>query len=248
MAHFNLAACVDYLFNQFLLGGVLVTIGLTVAGVTGGLILGLVLALMRMSDKPVVSRFARFYIWFFRGTPLLIQLVVIYTGLPQLGIKFGVITSALLGLILNEAAYLAEIVRSGFLAVPAGQREAAWALGLPASVTLRRITLPQAFRLMIPPLGNSINSLLKATSLASVISVEEIMRRSDMLMQEHFQILEVYAAATVYYLMLTSFWDVVQRRLERHFGRSIAARAVRTAQTKAEPVASAALKLNAGTE
>ena len=157
------------------------------------------IALMRMSSNPVLSGFARFYIWFFRGTPLLIQLVVIYSGLPQLGIKFDVITCALVGLILNEAAYLAEIVRSGFMAVSAGQREAAWALSLSRWVTFRRITLPQAFRLMIPPLGNSINSLLKATSLASVISVEEIMRRSDMLMQEHFQILEIYAAATAYY-------------------------------------------------
>ena len=235
MKHFDPAACVDYLFNHFLLGGVLVTIGLTAAGVAGGLVLGMGIALMRMSPNPALTGFARFYIWFFRGTPLLIQLVVIYTGLPQLGIKFGVITCALTGLILNEAAYLAEIVRSGFLAVPAGQREAAWALGLPKSVTLRRITLPQAFRLMIPPLGNSINSLLKATSLASVISVEEIMRRSDMLMQEHFQILEVYAAATVYYLMLTSVWDMVQRRLEKHFGRSIAAAPVKALAKGSSP-------------
>ena len=121
MKHFDLAACVGYLFNHFLLGGVLVTIGLTAAGVAGGLVLGMGIALMRMSPNPALTGFARFYIWFFRGTPLLIQLVVIYTGLPQLGIKFGVITSALIGLILNEAAYLAEIVRSGFLAVPAGQ-------------------------------------------------------------------------------------------------------------------------------
>jgi polar amino acid transport system permease protein len=225
---FDPAAFVGYLFNRFLLGGVLVTIGLTAAAVVGGLVLGMGIALMRMSTNPVSAGFARFYIWFFRGTPLLIQLVVIYTGLPQFGLKFGVITCALVGLILNEAAYLAEIVRSGFLAVPPGQREAAWALGLPKSVTLRRVTLPQAFRLMIPPLGNSINALLKATSLASVISVEEIMRRSDMLMQEHFQVLEVYAAATVYYLLLTSAWDVVQRRLEKHFGRSTVAVASKT--------------------
>lgn len=228
MTHlFNPAAFFDYLFNHFLLGGVLVTIGLTAAGIAGGLVLGMAIAMIRMSGNPVLSAFARFYIWFFRGTPLLIQLVVIYTGLPQLGLKFGVITCALSGLILNEAAYLAEIVRSGFMAVPPGQREAAWALGLPKLVTLRRITLPQAFRLMIPPLGNSINSLLKATSLASVISVEEIMRRSDMLMQEHFQILEVYAAATIYYLMLTSIWDLVQRQLEKHFGRSTVAAVVK---------------------
>lgn len=222
MTHFDVAACADYLVNRFLLGGVAVTIELTAAGVVGGLVLGMGIALMRMSSNPALAGFARFYIWFFRGTPLLIQLVVIYTGLPQFGVKFGVITSALIGLIINEAAYLAEIVRSGFLSVPPGQREAAWALGLSKSVTFRRVMLPQAFRLMIPPLGNSINSLLKATSLASVISVEEIMRRSDMLMQEHFQILEVYAAATVYYLILTSLWDVAQRRLEKRFGRSLA--------------------------
>ncbi|CAN5201247.1 amino acid ABC transporter permease [soil metagenome] len=229
MSHFSPSACVDYFFNYFLMKGVLVTIGLTAAGVAGGLVLGMGIALMRMSTNPVLNGFAKGYIWFFRGTPLLIQLVVIYTGLPQLGIKFDVITCALVGLILNEAAYLAEIVRGGFMAVSPGQGEAAWALGLPKWVTFRRVTLPQAFRLMIPPLGNSVNSLLKATSLASVISVEEIMRRSDMLMQEHFQILEVYAAATVYYLLLTSAWDLVQRRLEKHFGRSTAARSQRTA-------------------
>jgi polar amino acid transport system permease protein len=173
----------------------------------------------------------------------LIQLVVIYSGLPQLGIKFSVITCALVGLILNEAAYLAEIVRSGFMAVSAGQREAAWALSLSPWTTFRRVTLPQAFRLMIPPLGNSINSLLKATSLASVISVEELMRRSDMLMQEHFQILEVYAAATAYYLILTSVWDAVQRRLEKHFGRSSAAKSRRVAATA--PVAQASLEARA---
>ncbi len=205
MSHFSPTAAVNYFFNYFLMKGVLVTIGLTVAAVIGGLILGMGIALMRMSPNPVLSGAARFYTWFFRGT----------------------LTCALVGLILNEAAYLAEIVRSGFMAVSAGQREAAWALSLSPWVTFRRVTLPQAFRLMIPPLGNSINSLLKATSLASVISVEELMRRSDMLMQEHFQILEVYAAATAYYLILTSVWDAVQRRLERHFGRSSAAKSRR---------------------
>ena len=235
MSHFSPTAAVDYFFNYFLMKGVLVTIGLTVAAVVGGLTVGMGLALLRMSSNPVLSGCSRFYIWFFRGTPLLIQLVVIYSGLPQLGIKFGVITCALVGLILNEAAYLAEIVRSGFMAVSAGQREAAWALSLSPLVTFRRVTLPQAFRLMIPPLGNSINSLLKATSLASVISVEEIMRRSDMLMQEHFQILEVYAAATAYYLILTSVWDAVQRRLEKHFGRSSAARSRRAVPNPSSP-------------
>ncbi|TNM63398.1 amino acid ABC transporter permease [Aliirhizobium smilacinae] len=221
MRFFDPAAFVDYLFNHFLMGGVLVTIGLTLASVAGGLVLGMIIALMRMSQNLALYGFARTYIWFFRGTPLLIQLVVIYTGLPQLGIKLGVINSALIGLILHEASYLAEIIRSGFMSVPQGQREAAWALSVPRRTIFWRVTLPQAFRLMIPPFGNSVNSLLKATSLASVISVEEIMRRSDMLMQEHFQILEVYAAAAVYYLLLVSVWDLIQQRLESHFGRSL---------------------------
>src|SRR5260370_31237815 len=167
MSHFSAAACVDYFFKYFLMKGVLVTIGLTAAGVVGGLVLGMGIALMRMSANPALSGVARFYIWFFRGTPLLIQLVVIYSGLPQLGIKFGVITCALIGLILNAAAYLAEIVRSGFLAVSAGQREAASVFILSRLGTFKRITLPQAFRLMIPPPANSITSLPKATSLAS---------------------------------------------------------------------------------
>ncbi|SMO96578.1 amino acid ABC transporter permease [Paracoccus laeviglucosivorans] len=225
MPIFNFDAFVNYLFNSFLIGGVGVTIGLTVAAVIGGLCLGMIIALMRMSGKPLLAFPARFYIWFFRGTPLLIQLVVIYAGLPLFGIKLSVLQSALLGLILNEASYMAEIVRTGFLAVPKGQTEAGWSLNLSRRTIFWRVTLPQAFRLMVPPLGNSINGLLKATSLASVISVEEIMRRSDLLMQEQFQVLEVYAAATIYYLILTSLWDIVQARLESHFGRSVPAAA-----------------------
>ena len=221
MHYFDVEAFVRYLCNWFLIGGVGVTVALTLAGVTGGLLLGMVVAGLKMSEKRPLQWIASFYIWLFRGTPLLVQLVVIYTGLPQIGIKLGTIQSALLGLILHEAAYMAEIIRSGFLAVPAGQREAARALSLHRGTVFWRVTLPQAFRLMIPSLGNSINSLLKATSLASVISVEELMRRSNMLMQEQFLTLEVYAAAAVYYLLLTTLWDFVQRPLERHFGRFI---------------------------
>jgi polar amino acid transport system permease protein len=221
MHYFNVDAFIGYLSNWFLIGGVGITVALTVAGVIGGLMLGMGIALLKVADARPLNWIAGFYIWLFRGTPLLVQLVVIYTGLPQLGIKLGAVESALLGLVLHEAAYMAEIIRSGFLSVPAGQREAAWALSLGRGTAFWRVILPQAFRLMIPPLGNSINGLLKATSLASVISVEELMRRSEMLMQEQFLTLEVYAAAAVYYLVLTTLWDLVQRPLEKHFGRSI---------------------------
>lgn len=199
MRGFVVADFLDALTNQFLLVGVLVTAGLTVAGLAGGLILGMVVALLRSSGSAPVSRLAQGYIWFFRGTPLLIQMVMVYSGLPQLGIKFGVLVSVIVTLVLNEAAYMAEIIRGGFLAVPAGQSDAAKAL------------------------GNSVNGLLKATSIASVISMEELMRRSEMIMQVKFDVLEVFAAAAVYYLVLTTVWDRVQRRLERRFdpmGRS----------------------------
>jgi polar amino acid transport system permease protein len=223
MQFFNPAAFLGYLTNTFLLEGALITVGMTVATAIGGLALGIVLALLRMSANPVPRQLACLYIWVFRGTPLLIQLVIIFTGLPQMGIRLGVLQSSLLGLILNESAYMAEIVRSGFLGVPAGQREAAESLGLPGWLVVWRVTFPQAFRLMIPPLGNSVNGLLKATSITSVISMEELLRRSQMIMQEKFQVLEVFAAAAIFYLIMTTTWGLVQTWLERHFGESLAA-------------------------
>ncbi|MBE9607333.1 amino acid ABC transporter permease [Acetobacteraceae bacterium H6797] len=219
---FDVNAFLSYLTNVYLLQGVLVTIGLTIATMCIGLVLGTVLALMRLSGSIVLSSFSQFYIWIFRGTPLLLQLVLIYTGLPQIGIKLGVLPSALLALSLNEAAYLSETIRGGFQGVPKGQREAAHALGLSRFNALRLVLMPQVARLIIPPLGNSLNGLLKATSLASVISLEELMRRSQVLMQEKFEVLELYCVAAVYYLVLTTLWNLVQVRLERHYGRGYA--------------------------
>src|SRR5690242_11003106 len=137
MRGFDLGDFYAALTNQFLIAGVFVTAGLTVAGLAGGLVLGLTIALMRASRHGPVSKLAQGYIWFFRGTPLLIQMVMIYSGLPQLGIKFGVITSVIVTLVLNEAAYMAEIIRGGFLAIPAGQHDAAKALGLSRTLALR---------------------------------------------------------------------------------------------------------------
>ncbi len=216
---FNVHAFLAYFENAFLLGGLGITVLLTVFPMLAGLVLGAGLALARRSNIRLLSRVAGAYVWLFRGTPLIVQLVIIYTGLPQIGLKFGVATSAFLGLTLNEAAYLSEIIRAGFVAVPAGQRDAAKALGLQPSQTLRLITLPQAFRIILPPLGNSVNGLLKATAITSVISMEEMMRRGQLLMQVNFDVLEVYCAVAVYYLILTSLWDVAQRVLERRANR-----------------------------
>jgi polar amino acid transport system permease protein len=216
---FSVTAFLHYLIDPYILAGVGLTIALTLVAMAFGLPLGLALALARQSGIAALARAARTYVWLFRGTPLLVQLVIVYTALPLFGLKFSVWTSAVLALSLNEGAYLSEIVRSGFAGVPAGQRDAAMALGLSPWQTLRRVTLPQATRLMLPPIGNSVNALLKATSLTSVISMEELMRRSQVVMQRDFQVLELLAVATVWYLALTTVWELVQVRLERRFGR-----------------------------
>jgi polar amino acid transport system permease protein len=216
----------SYFTNLYLLEGALWTIGLTISTLCFGGLLGLLLAVMRLAKHKWMSRSAQGYIWIFRGTPLLVQLIIIYTGLPQLGlVRFSVIESAVLGLALNEAAYLSEILRGGILSVAKGQTEAARALGLRPFQIFRLVVLPQALRVIIPPLGNSVNGLLKTTSIASVISMEEVLRRGQILMQQKFQVLEVFMVVAVIYLMMTTCWDFVQRRIEAHYGRAYGATA-----------------------
>jgi polar amino acid transport system permease protein len=223
MRGWDWAAFWRYLFNSYLMEGAWTTVWLSVAVMALGLALGLVAALMQMSRSRALGGPARFYVWLMRGTPLLVQLIIIYTGLPQLGVRFTVIQSALLGLSLNEGAYLSEIIRAGILSVPRGQFDAARAIGMPYATMMRVVILPQAARVIIPPLGNNFNGLLKTTSLASVISLEELLRRSQMLIQIEFKVLEIFVVAALYYLVLTSLWGVVQRRLEARFGRGAGA-------------------------
>jgi len=222
---------IDYLFNPYILQGAVTTLWLTLASIAGGLVVGCALALARLSRHRWLAAPAHFYIWIFRGTPLLVQLIIIYTGLPQLGLKLSVVESALLGLILNEAAYLAEVVRGGIQSVPVGQTNAARAVGFSGPQAMRYIVMPQAMRLIVPTLGNSINGLLKTTSITSVISMEELLRRTQVLIQEKFMVLELFLVAALYYLLLTTLWDLVQRRIENHFGRAYG-----TAAPDAKPV------------
>jgi polar amino acid transport system permease protein len=211
----------NYFTNAYLLEGALVTLGLTAATLLLGLVLGLVLVLMRGSRWRVLRGIARFHVWLFRGTPLLVQLIIIYTGLPQLGlVRFTVLQSALLGLVLNEAAYLSEILRAGIQSVPRSQHDAAQALGLNRWKTFVLVTAPQALRVIVPALGNSVNGLLKTTSIVSVISVEELLRRGQILMQQRFEVLEVFVCVAIIYLAMTTAWDVVQRRIEAYYGRA----------------------------
>ena len=218
----------SYFTNLYLLEGALWTIGLTISTLVLGGLIGLLLALMRLSKHKPLSRIAQGYVWIFRGTPLLVQLIIIYTGLPQLGlVRFTVLESAVLGLALNEAAYLSEILRGGILSVAMGQSEAARALGLRPFAIFRLVVLPQALRVIIPPLGNSVNGLLKTTSIASVISMEEVLRRGQILMQQKFQVLEVFMVVAILYLAMTTCWDFVQRRIEAYYGRAYGATADR---------------------
>jgi polar amino acid transport system permease protein len=207
----------EYLTNGLMLRGAWTTVWLSVISMVLGLGLGVIAAMMKMYGNTIVRYVAEFYIWLFRGTPILIQLVIIYTGLPQLGIRLNVIESAILGLALNEGAYLAEIIRAGIMSVDKGQNDAARSVGMTWRQRMYYVILPQATRTIIPPLGTQFNGMLKTTSLASVISMEELMRSAQMLAQINFRVLEVYLVAALWYLVLVSIWGLIQTRIEAHY-------------------------------
>lgn len=207
----------DYLFSGYIIEGAWTTVWLALISMILGCTLGVIVAFMKMSKAAPLRFIANAYIWLWRGTPLLVQLVIIYTGLPQIGIRLGVVESAILALTLHEAAYFAEIVRAGIMAVDKGQSDASRALGMTWWQQMRIVIIPQATRVIIPPLGNQFNLMLKTTSLASVISMEELLRHAQQLAQVEFRVLEVYLVAACWYLVLTSIWGQIQRRLEAHY-------------------------------
>ena len=207
----------SYLTNGLMLQGAWTTIWLSVISMILGLCLGVGAGMMKMYGNRALRWIAEFYIWLFRGTPVLIQLIIIYTGLPQLGIRLSVIESAIIGLALNEGAYLAEVIRSGIMSVDKGQTDASRAVGMTWRQRMWMVILPQATRTIIPPLGNQFNGMLKTTSLASVISMEELMRNAQMLAQIEFRVLEAYTVAAVWYLVLVSIWGLIQVRIEAHY-------------------------------
>jgi polar amino acid transport system permease protein len=210
-----------YIYSPYLLVGAAISLGISVAAMLIGLVLGLIAALMRMSSRWWIKQPASFYVWLFRGTPVLVQLIIIYTGLPQVGITLGVIASTLVGLGVNEGAYLAEIIRAGISSVPKGQFEAARAIGMTWPKTMVAVVFPQAFRIVLPPLGNAFNGLMKTSSLASAISMEELLRRTELLVQVKFKVLELFCVAALYYLVLTTLWGFIQNWLEARASRSV---------------------------
>jgi len=201
---------------------VLGTIPLTAASFVLGLALALVVALMRLSPVRVVSGVARVYISIIRGTPLLLQLFLIYYGLPSVGIRFDPFPAAIIALSLNVGGYAAEVIRAAILSVPKGQWEAASTIGMGYTTTLRKVVLPQATRNAIPPLSNTLISLVKDTSLASTIQVGELMRKAQEVAAPTFQFFELYAVAAAYYWVVCHLLSILQNRLEARENRYVA--------------------------
>jgi polar amino acid transport system permease protein len=226
-----------YFLSGEILGGLLRTLELTALAMVIGICLGTVLAVMRASDNLIMSAAAALYVWFFRGTPLLVQLIFwfnissLYPRL-SLGVPFGPIvvsgssnvlisafTAALLGLGLNQAAYTAEIVRAGILSVPVGQLDAAASLGMSNLMTMRRVVLPQAMRVIIPPLGNETIGMLKTTSIVSVLAMPELLYSAQLVYARTYQTMPLLIVASLWYLLVTTVLTSVQLRIERHFAR-----------------------------
>jgi len=228
-----------YLFSPPVLNGLRNTLVLTVLSMAIGIVGGITLAVMRLSPNPVLTSVAAGYIWLFRGTPQIAQLLfwnflaALYPRL-SLGIPFGPefisfdtntlinqFTACLLGLGLNEAAYMAEIVRSGLQSVEHGQTEAAGALGMSRTQTLRRVVLPQAMRVIIPPTGNETISMLKTTSLVVVIGYFELLTSVQRIYSVNFQTIPLLLVAAIWYLALTSVLSIGQGFVERRYGRGV---------------------------
>ena len=228
-----------YLFERSIMKGLLVTVEVTVVAMLVGVVLGTLLAIMRLSANPLLRGVAGGYVWLFRGTPILVQLLFWFflgTVLPtiSLGIPFGpefvsissntLITqfvAAILGLGLNEAAYMAEIVRAGIGAVDRGQGEAAEALGMSPALTYRRIVLPQAARVIVPPTANEVISMLKLPSLCLVIGLPELLTTAQLIYGRNFQQIPLLIVASIWYIVLTTILTIIQSRIERRMSRGV---------------------------
>lgn len=223
-AHINLESIQDtlsYLVDPFLTQGAVLALEIAGLAMLGGTVLGLGLALVRLSRLKIVRGMAWFYIWFIRGTPQLLQLVFLYDALPSIGVTMGVFPTAVLGFALNEAAFSAEIIRGGILSVNRNQAIAAASLGMGPILTLRRIILPQAMRAILPSIANDGISVIKGTSIASVIFVNELTFRSQQIVGQNFRFFTVFAATGLLYLAMTSVIAILQAWLERHYNLEI---------------------------
>jgi polar amino acid transport system permease protein len=228
----------DFFFDARIIDGLQITLELTVLAMAIGIVLGVILAVMRLSANPMISGGASFYVWIFRGTPVLVQILLwnfvgaLYPDI-SLGLPFGgpdlvsisansLITPFVAGMLalgLNEGAYMAEIVRAGILSVDEGQGEAAQALGMTRLQTMRRIVLPQAMRVIVPPTGNETISMLKTSSLVSVIALADLTYSAQLIYSTNYKTIQLLLVISVWYLIFTTILSIGQYYLERRFGR-----------------------------
>jgi polar amino acid transport system permease protein len=230
----------QFLTASAILSGLVNTVTMTFWAMALGVVLGILFAIMVMSQNPVLRAVSVFYIWFFRGTPLLLQLLLWFNLaliLPRLGIPglfmfrtVDVMTpfvATLLGLGINQGAYTAEVVRGGILSVDSGQSEAAKTIGMTRLTTLRRIILPQAMRVILPPIGNEVISMVKLTSIASVIQYAEILRNAQTIYFANARVIELLIVAAFWYLAVVTVLSVGQFFIEKHFARGAGTRRLR---------------------
>ncbi|WP_271044223.1 amino acid ABC transporter permease [Pseudomonas sp. VB3] len=235
--NFQWSVVATYLIDPSVMRGLAVTLGLTVVAMVAGTLVGLLLAIMKISESLLLRKISGIYIWIFRGTPLLVQLIFWYnmsTLFPQISITipYGptlgawntneVITplvAALLGLALNEAAYMAEIIRGGLISVDSRQAETAMAFGMRRSRALGRIIIPQAMRTIVPPTGNQLISMIKATSLVSVIAMGDLLYSVQAIYNRTFEIIPLLMVAVLWYLLITSLLNAGQRVIENYYAR-----------------------------
>jgi polar amino acid transport system permease protein len=206
---------IDYVFSATFFEAAWVTLYLTVVSMVLGIVGGLLLALMKTGRVAPARWVADFYIWLFRGTPVLLQLIFVFNVLPSFGMTLAPITCAIVALSLNEAAYMAEIVRGGLLGVDKGQRVAAHMLGLTPIQSLRYVVLPQTARLILPPTGNQLIGMLKTSALASVVAVSDLLLTAQRQAAGNFDYIGSLTAAAVYYLILTTAFTFLVRQCER---------------------------------
>lgn len=205
----------QYITSAAFFHGAVMTLLLTLTSLLFGVAVGLPLALLQESRLRAGQALAFFYLWLFRGTPVLFQIIFVYNVLPAFGIRLSAFTCAVLALSLNEGAYMAEILRSGLQAVKSGQRTAGMALGMTRMQIMRKVVLPQAARIVLPPMGNQMISMLKSSALVSVIAVQELLLIANQTASASFRYFEALCAAGVYYLALTTLFMAFQSWLER---------------------------------
>ena len=204
-------------FTKILIPGIKVTIPLTLVSFALSLVIGLLLALVQIANVPGLKQFARFYIWVFRGTPLIVQLFIIFFGLPNVGIVLDAFPAAVIGFGMNLGAYNAEAFRAAIAAVPSGQWDAARSVGLSYTQTLRKVVIPQSFGIAFPSLFNNLISLLKDTSLAASITVVELFTVTQQIAARTYEPFALYIEAAIIYLIFSTFLTWLQGYLEKKF-------------------------------